>query len=429
MWSTRAISAEEISSPTTIIAAPMRFATERSMCSHVFEPGRDDAHLERACLELVRDLRRSGEGRRGDCAELSEEVAEELVRLHARLGLGDHQLERLLFDQRDRVELRVERARDRVRLGEGLADESEARGQADAVGQADALEVRERLSGADPGEWAPVVARQLPPQLVDEARLVRLEGRQREREQQGRHVLGAVVREREQQQGEGRPRLLVEAAQEPEVEQGQAAVLSQEHVPAMRVGVVNAGEGDLPDVGAEEVAGKALGPFMRKPVPRDDLLAVDPLQDEHALGHVRPDHLRHDQILEVLEETGDQLGVARLLDEVELCAQVGVELVGQCSELEQLRGLGVLFEQTNRRADHVEVELDLLDDPGAANLDDYVPSVLEQRLVDLRDRGCGQRLGLEPGDASAPRSSRTIRSTSENGKGGTSSTSLPSSSM
>lgn len=33
MWSTRAISAEEISSPTTIIAAPMRFATERNICS------------------------------------------------------------------------------------------------------------------------------------------------------------------------------------------------------------------------------------------------------------------------------------------------------------------------------------------------------------------------------------------------------------
>ena len=270
---------------------------------------------------MVRDLRDPA-GQAGDCAKLGEEVAEELVRLHARLGLGDHQLERLLLDQRDRVERRVERASDRVRLRKGLADESEAGGQPDAVHEADALQVRERLPRADSRERAPVVARQLAPQLVDEARLVRLEGRQRKREQQRRHVLGAVVGEREQQQREGRPRLLVEAAQEPEIEQRQAAVLGQEHVPAVRVGVVDAGQGDLPDVGAEEVAGKALGPLMSKPVPRRHLLAVDALQHEHALGHVRPDHLRHDQVLEVVEETGDQLGVARLLDEVELRAQV-----------------------------------------------------------------------------------------------------------
>ena len=124
-------------------------------------------------------------------------------------------------------------------------------------------------------------------------------------------------------------RVSVESTEQAEVEQGQAPVVREEDVSAVRVGVVDTGQGDLPDVGAEEVAGEGLGSLVREPMLRRDLLAVDPLQDERALGHVRPDHLRHDQVLEVLEEPGDQLRVARLLLEVELRAQVRLELVGQ----------------------------------------------------------------------------------------------------
>ena len=61
----------------------------------------------------------------------------------------------------------------------------------------DPLQVGERLTGADPRERPPVVAGQLPPQLVLEARLVGVERRQREAENQVGDVVGAVLRERE----------------------------------------------------------------------------------------------------------------------------------------------------------------------------------------------------------------------------------------
>jgi hypothetical protein len=85
------------------------------------------------------------------------------------LGLGQHQAARLVFEQGDRIKLRVERAGDRVGLRERLADERERRRQANSVAQADPLEVGERLPGPDGGKRAPVVARELAPKLVCES--------------------------------------------------------------------------------------------------------------------------------------------------------------------------------------------------------------------------------------------------------------------
>ena len=82
--------------------------------------------------------------------------------------------------------------RDRVRLRERLPDEGEARRQPDSVAQRDPLEIGERLAGRDRLQRAPVVPRQLTAELMQEARLVGVEGRQREREQQRRGVLRAV---------------------------------------------------------------------------------------------------------------------------------------------------------------------------------------------------------------------------------------------
>ena len=67
-----------------------------------------------------------------------------------------------------------------------------------------------------------------------------------------------------------------------------------------------------------------------------ELAAVDSLEHEQPLGHVRPDHLRHDEVVVVLEVLADQLGVAGLLDEVELGAQVHLELVLERPQLQQL---------------------------------------------------------------------------------------------
>ena len=142
----------------------------------VGEVGRDHADLQRPGLEPVDHLADAARDPE-DGLELGEEVRQECVRLESPLGLAQHHDERVLLDERHRVERRVEDARDRVGLGKRLADEREGRRQSDPVANRDPLEVGERVAGADLGERPPVVARQLPPQLVDEAGLVRADRR------------------------------------------------------------------------------------------------------------------------------------------------------------------------------------------------------------------------------------------------------------
>jgi hypothetical protein len=108
----------------------------------------------------------------GQWAELGESLAQEPVRLEVALGLGQHQAARLVFEQGDRIELRVERAGDRVGLRERLADERERRRQTNSIAQADPLEVGERVPGPDGSKRAPVVTRELAPKLVCECGLV-----------------------------------------------------------------------------------------------------------------------------------------------------------------------------------------------------------------------------------------------------------------
>ena len=92
----------------------------------------------------------------------------------------------------------------------------------------------------------------------------------------------------------------------------------------------------------------------------------------------------------------------RLLLEVELRPQVHLELVRERLELEELRRLGALLEQARRRADDVEVEVDVLDDPRPPDLHHDVAPIREHRRVDLRDRRCRQRLWLEPCERTLP---------------------------
>ena len=104
----------------------------------------------------------------------------------------------------------------------------------------------------------------------------------------------------------------------------------------------------------------------------------------------------------LLDQPPDHLRVVGFLDEVELVPQVRFELFGERLELEQLRRLRVALEQLRRRAEHLEVELDLLDDPGPAHLDDDAATRLQQGRMDLGDRRGGERLGVDLGERLEP---------------------------
>jgi hypothetical protein len=55
---------------------------------------------------------------------------------------------------------------------------------------------------------------------------------------------------------------------------------------------------------------------------------------------------------------------------------VDVELVGERCQLKQPRRLGTLLREAGGRADEIEIDVDLLLDPGAPNFDDDLAPVL-----------------------------------------------------
>jgi hypothetical protein len=83
------------------------------------------------------------------------------------------------------------------------------------VEDGDPLEVAERLARTDSRQRSPVVPRKLAAQLVDEARLVRGEVGERDLEDERGNVVGAVLRDREEEQRDRASGVVVEAAQQP----------------------------------------------------------------------------------------------------------------------------------------------------------------------------------------------------------------------
>ena len=132
-------------------------------------------------------------------------------------------------------------------------------------------------------------------------------------EDQVGRVLRAVLGQRQQQQAERPARVVVDPADQAEVEQREPAVGREQEVPAVRVGVVDAVPGDLLHVSAEELACDLLSRLRVEAVVWRDLFAVDPLEHEHALGHIRMDHFGYDEVLVVGHEPRDQLGAVGLL--------------------------------------------------------------------------------------------------------------------
>src|SRR2546421_1085124 len=196
---------------------------------HVLEPleiGGGDSDLQRPRLDPVGELTQPT-WQACQRAELCVERAQKLIRCEVSRRLGEHQLAGLVLEQSDRIELGVKGPGDRIRLCKRLADQSERGRQPNPVAQADALQVGERLAGPDAGERAPVIARQLAPQLVDERGLVRIERGQRESENQGGHVVGAVTGDRDEKERHRRARLVIETAQQPEVQQREPTVVRE----------------------------------------------------------------------------------------------------------------------------------------------------------------------------------------------------------
>ena len=240
-----------------------------------------------------------------------------------------------------------------------------------------------------------MVARQLAAQLLHEPGLVGAERHPREPEDQVGDVVGAVLRDCEQQERQVTARVVVQPSEQAEVDEREPTVRRQQDVPAVGIGVVDALHRHLVHICTEELPRELMRALGAEAVLGVDLAPFDPLEDESPLRHVRPDHGRHDEVLVPGDDPRDQLGVVRFLDEVELRAQMHLELIGQRARLQELRPLGPRLEQFGRRAHQREVDVDLLLDAGAAHLDDHVAAVRKQCRVDLSDRRRRERLGVD----------------------------------
>src|SRR5439155_309866 len=175
---------------------------------------------------------------------------------------------------------------------------------------------------------------QLSADLLEEAGLVRAQARPRQREDELRQIVGTILRDGQKQKREVATGVVVEPAEQPEVDQREATLGREQDVAPMRIGVVSAFDSDLPDVRAKELARKLLRALTSEPVVGIHLPSLDPLEHEHSLGHIRSDHLGDDEVLVVGQEGGDHFCVVCFLDEVELCTEVLLELVRERSGLE-----------------------------------------------------------------------------------------------
>lgn len=124
-------------------------------------------------------------------------------------------------------------------------------------------------------------------ELGDEPWLVGVERRQREADDQGGDVVAPVLRDGKQKLRDPAPGFVVEAPEESEVEQREPAVVREQHVSAMGVGVVEAFRRDLPDVRTKELTCESGCMLELEAVGGPDLAPLDvPAERGYGRGDV-----------------------------------------------------------------------------------------------------------------------------------------------
>ena len=213
-------------------------------------------------------------------------------------------------------------------------------------------------------------------------------------------VVGAVLGDREQQQRERTARVVVEPAEQAEVEQREPAVRRQQHVargagrrgrrPRASPGGCRSGRTSC----ASSAARSGCEAVRRASTFSPSIFSST---STRSVTYGRMTRGTTIDVLVGSASAGDQLGVERLLLEVELAAQVHLELLGERAHLQELapsrerRSSRPAVERSSARSSSTS-----LLDPGPPHLDDDLAPVVQQRLVHLRDRRGRDRLRVEP---------------------------------
>ena len=186
----------------------------------------------------------------------------------------------------------------------------------------------------------------------------------------------------------------------PDVEQDQSAVIGDEHVARVRVGVEHALDQDLPDVDTEELVGEcgavqvhlSQRAHVRHLAPRDELHRQDP-----AGGEVG-ERLRHHDAIVVPQHGTDGGEVVRLAPVVQLVHEGPSELLEEVADPEPLAQLGVPVDESGEVVEHLHVLQHLGADARTLHLHHDLPAVAERGAVHLPQRGGGEGDVVEVGE-------------------------------
>ena len=188
-----------------------------------------------------------------------------------------------------------------------------------------------------------------------------------------------------------------DAADHPEVEQGDTPVVGQEDVAGVRVRMEEAVHEDLLQVRPEELLGQAaavdVDPGER--AERRDLGARDEVHRQDPGRGVVVDRLRDDDPLEVLERLAEGDHVLGLLAVVELAQERLAKLLDHALDVEALAHLGVSREHLRDLAEGLEVLDDLLADRRPLDLHRHGTAVPQRRPMHLSERGRRDRFPVE----------------------------------
>ena len=182
------------------------------------------------------------------------------------------------------------------------------------------------------------------------------------------------------------------------VDQPQVTLCVDEDIPRMRISVVNAVGQDLREERVDQLRGELL---TRHPGGIDgctvgDRDSVDGFHDEHPGSGVVGEDLGHlyTRVLTVLGAHGGVIG--QFASEVKLLLDAGDEFPRKTGETETFSGFGSALQLLRGPDEHASVAVDVHLDPRSLHLDDDTATIEQCRAVRDTDRGCRERVVIEP---------------------------------
>ena len=190
-------------------------------------------------------------------------------------------------------------------------------------------------------------------------------------------------------------------ADHPEIDQRHPAVVGQEHVAGMRVGVKEPVDDDLMQIGAHQLAAQLLAVDVdaRQRAERGDLRAEDVVHRQHARRRVVVHRLRHDDRRELGEMLAERPEIARFVAVVELGERRLAELRHHLREVDARLHAAVLVEERGELVERFQILGNALLDVRALHLDRDQAPVAQRRAMNLAERRGGDRLRLEHPEA------------------------------